>query len=130
MTNKRDPHFNMSSLTDIIFLLIIFFLLTSNFVTPNGLDLVLPSSNSQALAAEEPISVSISEDEEYMIDNETITIEQLGQVLTDKVANKEKATIVLYSDKNVPIEKAIEVMNIAKSLNTRMILATNPLEEE
>lgn len=129
-SNKRNPNFNMSSLTDIIFLLLIFFMLTSNFVTPNGVDLVLPSSNSQALVATEPISVSINNEEVYKINDEEVAFEQLEPQLQTLISTLEAPTIVLYMDKSIAVEKAIEVMNVAKNLQVKMILATTPLEDE
>jgi len=128
-TNKRNPNFNMSSLTDIIFLLLIFFMLTSTFITPNALNLTLPSSNSQATTKKDIISVSITKNLEYYVGTDKVTLEDISPLLAQKVANKEKETVVLNAEEGVPIEKVVEVMNIFNELKVEMILATRPLKE-
>ena len=123
--NKVSAAFNMSSLTDIIFLLLIFFMLTSTLVSPNALNLVLPSSNSQTLAPQ-TVSVSINQKQEFFVDTRKVPLSQLRSVIQSQVAGEDKPTIVLNADKSVPVEAVVEVMNIANDMRIQLILATKP----
>lgn len=126
--NKVSPAFNMSSLTDIIFLLLIFFMLTSTLVSPNALKLLLPSSNSQTLA-KQTVSVSITKDLKYYLDKERVTLGELKENLKDKFGEIDDATIVLNADKSVPVDNIVKVMNVANDLDLKMILATKQIRK-
>ena len=126
-SNKVDPNFNMSSLTDIIFLLLIFFLLTSTFITPNALNLTLPSSTGKAVA-KQTVSVSITRDIEYYIDKSPVQLENIQALLEEKLGGEEEPTVVLNAEKGVPIEKVVDIMSIANDMKIKMILATEPEE--
>jgi len=126
--NKVSPLFNMSSLTDIIFLLLIFFMLTSTLVSPNALKLLLPSSNSQTLA-KQTVSVSITKDLKYYLDKKRVTLEELSINLQDNFDEIDDATIVLNADKSIPFDNVVQVMNIANELGLKMILATKPIRK-
>ncbi len=126
--NKVSPLFNMSSLTDIIFLLLIFFMLTSTLVSPNALKLLLPSSNSQTLA-KQTVSVSITKELNYYLDKKRVTLEELSSNLQEKFDEIDDATIVLNADKSVPVDNVVQVMNIANQLDLKMILATKPIRK-
>ena len=123
--NKVEPSFSMSSLTDIIFLLLIFFMLTSTLVSPNALNLVLPSSNTQSLAPQS-ISVEINKSLEYAVDGKKVPLSQVRTLVNKKVITLEDPTVVLSADKSVPIENVVEIMNIANDLKIKLILATKP----
>ncbi|MGB1204476.1 MAG: ExbD/TolR family protein [Chitinophagales bacterium] len=127
-SNKRDPNFSMSSLTDIIFLLLIFFMLTSTFVTPNALNLTLPSSNSKS-TAKPKVSVSITKSMEYYVNADRVTFDNLEQKLGELLKDEEDPTVFLNAEKSVSIEKVVEIMNIANSMKIKMVLSTNPLDE-
>jgi len=122
--NKVSAAFNMSSMTDIVFLLLIFFMITSTLISPNALDLVLPKSNGQS--TETPTtSVSITSDLTFAVEREIVDYNNLEQILQQKLAGKERPTISLHADKDVPIEYVVKVMNIAKNNRYRVILATS-----
>ena len=123
--NKVEPSFSMSSLTDIIFLLLIFFMLTSTLVSPNALNLVLPSSNTQSLAPQS-ISVEINKSLEYAVDGKKVPLSQVRNLVNKKVGTLDDPTEVLSADKSVPIENVVEIMNIANDLQIKLILATKP----
>lgn len=127
--NKVTAEYNMSSLTDIVFLLLIFFMLTSSFVSPNALKLLLPKSTSPALA-KQTVTVSINRDLEYFVtaDNRTtkVPFERLASKLSSELTGAEGETIVVAADKSVTLEKLVKVMNIGKKLETKVILATEP----
>ena len=123
--NKVNASFSMSSMTDIVFLLLIFFMITSTLIIPNALDLLLPQSSSQA--SEKPIiTVSITEDLIFAVERDIVEYENLEQILQERLANKEEPTISLHADKSVPLEYVVKIMNIAKNNRYRLILATSP----
>lgn len=123
--NKVSPNFNMSSMTDLVFLLLIFFMITSTMVSPNALKLLLPSSSSKTLAPQ-TISVSITKDIEYYINEDKVQFDFLEPLLKKELAGQENASIILHVDKNIPIEEAVKVMDIAYRNGFKMVLATNP----
>lgn len=122
-SNKLDPNFNMSSLTDIIFLLIIFFMLTSTFVTPNALNVQLPSSNSQT-TVKEYLSVTITRNLDYYVGQEQIGEADLKNTITKSLQDFENPTIILNAEKSVPIDNVVKIMNVAQSLGVNIVLAT------
>lgn len=123
--NKVDASFNMSSMTDIVFLLLIFFLVTSTLIHPNALELTLPKSSSQA--SEKPVvSVSITANLQFAVGSDMVLFEQIEPLLQQKLSGQDKPSIALHVDKSVPMEEVVKVMNIAKNNKWRLILATNP----
>lgn len=115
----------VASMADIIFLLLIFFMLTSTLVSPNVLKLFLPSSTSKTFA-KQTTSVSITKDIEYFVDKEKVSLEYLPLKLQDVLRGQELPTIVLNVEKSVAIEHVVNVMDIANKLKYKMVLATNP----
>lgn len=125
MRNHRSALFNMSSLTDIIFLLLIFFLLTSTLVQPNAVKLLLPNSNSKT-QARQTVAVAIDAQNRWYVNNEPVSRSRLGGRLSALTAEQPDPTVVLYADKSVAIDEVIQVMNIANDQRIRLILATEP----
>ena len=123
--NKVSATFSMSSMTDIVFLLLIFFMLTSTLVSPNALKLLLPNSKARTLE-KQTISVSITPEIDYYVDDQKVEIEQLESILLDRLANEAEPAIVLHADKTVDIEYAVKVMDIAYRNKFKVVLATNP----
>ena len=121
--NKVSAAFSMSSMTDIVFLLLIFFMLTSTLVTTNALDLVLPNSTAQTVKKQR-VSVSINESLEYFIDKEAVELKYIEAQLMDKLAGQDEQVVVLRVDKSVPVEYAVEVMDIAYRNKFKIVLAT------
>ena len=113
----------MSSLTDIIFLLLIFFMLTSTLVSVNALKLILPTSDSKTLD-KQTIAVSINDKKEYFVEKEKVTLAQMESILKRKIKGEDNPTIVLNAEKSVPIDNVVQVMNVGYNLNVSMILAT------
>lgn len=123
--NKVSAEFNMSSMTDIVFLLLIFFMLTSTMVTTNALDLVLPKAKGKT-DSNKNVSVSINKNLEYFIDKEPVLESELeAKLLTIFASNKEKA-MVLRAEEGVPIEKAVNVLDIANRNQIKVVLAVRP----
>ena len=110
--NKVSAEFNMSSMTDIVFLLLIFFMLTSTMVTTNALDLVLPKAKGKT-DSNKNIAVSINKKLEFFIDKEPVPETELeSRLLSLFTSDKDKA-IILRAEEGVPIEKAENNMNTA-----------------
>ena len=121
--NKVSAAFSMSSMTDIVFLLLIFFMLTSTLVATNALDLVLPNSSAQTVKMQR-VSVSINENFVYFIDKEAVELKYIEAQLIDKLAGQDEQVVVLRVDKSVPVEYAVEVMDIAYRNKFKIVLAT------
>ncbi|OEY73566.1 ExbD/TolR family protein [Salegentibacter salarius] len=123
--NKVSPEFSMSSMTDIVFLLLIFFMLTSPVITPEALDLILPKAKGKTTSVQN-VSVSITKDLQFYVDDQRITQSSLESTLKTKLAGKEKPTIILRAEEGVPIEKAVNVMDIANRNSYKIVLAVKP----
>jgi biopolymer transport protein ExbD len=127
--NKVDASFSMSSMTDIVFLLLIFFMVTSTLIAPNALKLLLPQSNNQT-AAKPMTTVSISADLKYFVNTggevERVAFHEIEPALQLAIGDNPEAYVSLHADKSVPIEQVVKVMNIAKRNKYKMILATAP----
>ncbi|MFN3528428.1 MAG: ExbD/TolR family protein [Bacteroidia bacterium] len=123
--NTRKVEFSMSSMTDIVFLLLIFFMLTSTLVSPNALKLLLPKSSGRTLATQS-VSVSIDKDLNFYFNKDKVSITELEGRLVSSVSGDEEATVVLNAEKSVPIEEVVKVMGMANKLKIKMILATDP----
>lgn len=113
----------MSSMTDIVFLLLIFFMIASTLISPNALDLLLPEGHHQH-SEQANVSVSITEDLIFAVNRDIVDFENLERVLQEKLKNEEEPTISLHAERTVPIEYIVKVMNIAKDNKYRVILAT------
>lgn len=122
--NKVDPSFSMSSMTDIIFLLLIFFMLTSSFITPSGLPVNLPSSETSDIIMQE-VSVTITKDLKYSVNDKLVPREQIKAELTSLLKDK-KGQVVLHIDKDVPVEYLVEIGGIAAGLEANVSIATKP----
>ncbi|RAR47084.1 ExbD/TolR family protein [Flavobacterium lacus] len=123
--NKVSPEFNMSSMTDIVFLLLIFFMLTSTMVTTNALDLVLPKAKGKT-DSNKNISVSINKELEFFIDKDQVQEADLEARLLALFPNKEDKAIILRAEEGVPIEKAVNVLDIANRNQIKVVLAVRP----
>ncbi len=123
--NKVNPNFNMSSMTDIVFLLLIFFMLTSTLVSPNALKLLLPNSKAKTLE-KQTISISIDEEINFYINENKIDVANLEQEMIKKVEDTEEPAIILHVDKTVDIEHVVKVMDIAYRNKFKIVLATKP----
>ena len=123
--NKISANFNMSSMTDIVFLLLIFFMLTSTLVSPNALKLLLPSSNSKTLE-KQTISISITKDIKFFINENQVRENTIEQKLNSIINKEQEPAIILHTDKTVAIEHVVKVMDIAYRNKYKIVLATKP----
>jgi len=123
--NKVSVNFSMASMTDIVFLLLIFFMLTSTLVSPNALKLLLPQSSAKTLE-KQTVSVSITPDFQYYVGTQRVDVNNLESILRQKLANEAEPAVVLHVDKSVPIEYAVKVMDVANRMKIKLVLATKP----
>jgi biopolymer transport protein ExbD len=127
--NRINAEFSMSSMTDIIFLLLIFFMLTSNFVTPSGLPVSLPSSKASTIVMQK-VSVTITPDLQYFVNDKPMPYENIASELESLLAStaQGEGVVVLHVDKTVPVEHLVKIAGIATHLKAKVTLATLPTE--
>ena len=123
--NKISADFSMSSMTDIVFLLLIFFMVTSTQIAPNGLQVTLPKSSSQ-ITQIPTVAVSINENLQFAVNMEIIPLENLETYLQQELAGQEEPSIVLRVDTIVPTGETVKVMEIASRNRWKFTLATQP----
>ncbi len=121
---KVDATFSMSSMTDIIFLLLIFFMLTSSFITPSGLPVNLPTSKTSSIELQK-VTVTITEDLKYFVNDRPINKRDLENALKKELGGEE-GNVSLHIDKSVPSEYLVEIAGIAASLKAKVSVATKP----
>lgn len=116
--------FSQSSLTDIVLLLLIFFLLTSSFVTNFGIKVTLPEAETASQTESRFVNVAITAKGEYFVDGERVTSGMLTNAIREAYRNKPGSSLVLRADKEAIIDNAVRVMNIAGALQMPILLAT------
>ncbi|HNZ68367.1 MAG: biopolymer transporter ExbD [Prolixibacteraceae bacterium] len=125
--NKISASFSMASMTDVIFLLLIFFMLSSTLVAPNALKLLLPQSNNQT-AAKPVTTVSITKELQYYINDEgalkRVAFQEIEPFLVQKFGGQPEPYISLHADRSVPFEEVVKIMNIARKNDFKLIVAT------
>ena len=122
--NKVEAAFSMASMTDLIFLLLIFFMLTSSFVTPSGLPVNLPTSKASTIEVQK-VSVTVTKDLLYYVNDKKVTRNTLESELKRNL-DIPNCVVVLHIDKSVPTEELVFVAGIATSLKARVTIATRP----
>jgi len=127
--NKVDVNFSMASMTDIVFLLLLFFMITSTMVAPNALKLLLPQSDNQTVA-KAITTISITADLKFYINEsgelKRVAFSEIEPFLKKVIKENEETYISLHADKSVAIEHVVKIMNLAKRYQIKMILATAP----
>lgn len=116
--------FSQSSLTDIVLLLLIFFLLTSSFVTNFGIKVNIPQAESGSTTQNQFISVAVTKEGEFYVDGELTARGSLALQIRSVRNNKQSETIILRADKDAKVDDAVRVMNIGKALNLKLVMAT------
>lgn len=121
----------MQSMTDLVFLLLIFFLITSTLINPNALKLLLPKSTGQ-VSAKATVSVSIKDwkDGTYSFhvngNENAVEFDQVEDQIVGLLQNEEDPTFSIFADETVPVKEVVAVMNIAKRNHYKVIMATSP----
>ncbi len=128
--NKKGVEFNMASMSDLVFLLLIFFMITSTLIAPNAIKLLLPSSNSKTMAKQN-VTVYIDDQYHYYLDKRRVEETNLELVLKSELATYTEGTVVLRSDKSVPVQYVVNVIDAINGINKdtgqkhKVILATS-----
>lgn len=127
---KVTPTFNMASMTDIIFLLLIFFMITSTMVSPNAIKVLLPQGKKQAtvkaaarVIIDKDLNIYAASGKEKEV---PVTLEELPEVLGAQVNDSTELFVSLYADEAVPYKNVVEILNIANENHFKMVLATRP----
>lgn len=130
---KATPTFNMASMTDIIFLLLIFFMITSTMVSPNAIKVLLPQGSKQTMAKtvsrviiDKELNIYAANGNE---DERAVTLEELPGVLGEAVNDSTELFVSLYADEAVPYKNIVEILSIANEHHFKMVLATRPPEK-
>ena len=128
--NKIDPNFNTASMSDLVFLLLIFFMLTSTLISPNAIKILLPQSSSGQTMAKQNVTVSIDTNNQFFVENQPTPEAELQATILNYTANIQDGTIKLHADKTVPIQYVVVVIDAVNKINAqtgqshRVILAT------
>ena len=120
--NKVNPNFNMSSMTDIVFLLLIFFMLTSTLVTVSAIDVLLPKAGGTT-ENKKSVAVTITNKSLYYIDKTEVSEGNLETELLKQVGGDKAKTVVIRGDKDVPYKNVMKIIDIANRNKLKMILA-------
>ena len=123
--NKVTPEFNMSSMTDIVFLLLIFFMIASTLVSTNAIDILLPKASGKT-ENKTSVAVTIDKDINYFIDQKKVSPANLENELINLLSAKSQQNIVLRAEKTVAVDHVVKVMDIANRNKFKVILAVSP----
>ncbi len=130
-SNKISPQFNSSSMSDLVFLLLIFFMLTSTLISPNAIKLLLPQSTSGQTMAKQNVTVSIDQEKKYYVENQEKSLDELEPFLEALLSDTQEGTVKLHADKSVPVQCIVNVIDAVNHINQRnntkhkVILATD-----
>ncbi|MGN6638516.1 MAG: ExbD/TolR family protein [Mucilaginibacter sp.] len=124
--SRISAEVHTSAMNDIMFFLLLFFLIASAITNPNVIKLLLPKSSSGQSVSKKTISVTISQDLKYTVNNKPVKIEDLQNTLMGYKKLATELTIVLAVDRTVAIQDVVQVMDIAQKLNIKLVLATEP----
>jgi len=129
--HKSSDSFSAASISDLVFLLLIFFILLSTLVSPNAINILLPKSESRTMA-KQTTTVYINEYAEFFVDGIPVSETQLESAIAPHISGDTEATVVLRSDQSVPVQHVVYVIDAVNTINTkngtrhRVILATSP----
>ena len=127
-TRHFKPEVSTSSLNDIMFFLLLFFLIVSTLANPNVIKLLLPSSSAAQNINKQQITISVTGDKNYFIDNRQVSLGQMESVLKERLAGIEEPTVVLRFAYNLQVQDLVDVLEIGTKLKVKMVLATDRKE--
>lgn len=113
-----------ASLNDIMFFLLLFFLITSTMATPNVLKLLLPNAKSSSQSVKHPMTISVTADLQYAINNTPVPADQLEASIKSFIAGQPDPTALLKVDKTVQVQNLVDLLDIGNRLKIKMVLAT------
>ena len=132
MRSKRSLEFSTASMSDLVFLLLIFFMLTSTLVSPNAIKLLLPNSNSKTMA-KQTVTVYVDDKSQIFLEERPVNLTLLQNLLEQTLQGQIDASIVLKADKSVPVQEIVSIIDVVNVINDKyntkhkIILATKPL---
>ena len=133
MNIRRKIHFkaevSTSSLNDIMFFLLLFFLIVSSLANPNVIKLLLPNSKSAQNLNKQQITISITKDKQYFIDNSQISFADIEPLLRSRIGALDEPTVILRLESSLSVQDLVDVMEIGNRLKVKMVLATNKKSE-
>jgi biopolymer transport protein ExbD len=128
MNIRRNKHFkpevSTSSLNDIMFFLLLFFLIVSTLSNPNVIKLLLPSSKAAQDLNKQQITISVTEDKKYFVDNKQVSLDEIEPLLKSRMANVQEPTVILRFAYNLNIQDLVDVLEIGVRLKVKMVMAT------
>ncbi len=126
LRKHRREHAEVSteSLNDIMFFLLLFFLIVSTLANPNVVKLTLPKSKQSTEMTKQPVTVSVTKERTYSIDKEPVLFEELEAALQAKLAGFDQPTVVLRFDQELSVQDLVDVLTIGNRLKVKMVLAT------
>ncbi|MFM7217192.1 MAG: ExbD/TolR family protein [Bacteroidota bacterium] len=122
--NRQHGEVYSAALNDIMFFLLLFFLITSTLATPNVLKLLLPSSKSSSQSVKHPVTILVTSDLQYAINNTPVPSDQLEQALREAIKGQPDPTALLKVDRTVQVQNLVDVLDIGNRLKIKMVLAT------
>jgi biopolymer transport protein ExbD len=126
--NRRrhfKPEVSTSSLNDIMFFLLLFFLIVSSLANPNVIKLLLPNSKSAQNLNKQQISISVTKDKRYFIDNRQIAFNDLEPLLKSRISSLQEPTVILRLENSLTVQDLVDVLEIGTRLQVKMVMATN-----
>ncbi len=128
-TSNKGAEINLTPLIDIVFLLLIFFMLTANFVVNEGVKIKLPETKAQQEMAKRPIVVYLTKDNRIYFKGKFVMLDELRHILPGEVANNLTKTVVLRSDKNAKVDMAVKILDVAKLSGAKKFIIATRKEE-
>ncbi|MGD0584131.1 MAG: biopolymer transporter ExbD [Bacteroidales bacterium] len=124
--NKQfKPEVSTSSLNDIMFFLLLFFLIVSTLSNPNVIKLLLPSSKAAQELNKQQITISVTDDKKYYIDNKQVTLQEIEPLLRSRIAAIKEPTVILRFAYNLQVQDLVDILEIGVKLKVKMVMATN-----
>lgn len=129
--NTRNVQFSMASMSDLVFLLLIFFMLTSTLVAPNAIKLLLPTSDSRTMA-KQTVTVYVNADRMIFLEENPVDLDMLEAGLLTRLGSETEGSVVLRADQSVPVQVIVSVIDVVNEINNtyqtrhKVILATQP----
>ncbi len=120
--SKISASFSMSSMTDIVFLLLIFFMITSTMVHPNAIKLLIPKQATKKVVIDKFINARVTANGNIYIENRKVTESTLENILIDSYNSSDKTFIKLRTDKNAPTGAVAMVLDVAETNSIKVVL--------
>lgn len=122
--SRMQSEVSTSSLSDIMFFLMLFFLIISTLVNPSVIKLILPKSDAGKSVAKQTITISVDAEKKYYINNSPVEYEQIEPQLASDSKTLEDPTVVLRADNTLPVQVIVDLISIGNRLKVKMVLAT------